>query len=66
MASYQEKQELQTILYAVKGALAEASPDEQQAVAECRQLIAEMLDKYNDIAVVSLQMAWLELTIKEN
>ncbi len=66
MASYRnEKKEIELALLAMKGLLTEATPEEQQAMAECRQIITEMLEKYNDIAVVALQMAWLEREIKE-
>jgi len=49
----------------MKGMLADASPADQQAVAECRQLIADMLEKYNDMGKAALTIAWFELMHKE-
>ena len=59
-----EREQLQDVLYAIKGMISEANPEQQQAVAASRQLIAEMLDKYNDMGKLALQMACLELQIK--
>ncbi|WP_048796416.1 MULTISPECIES: hypothetical protein [Serratia] len=66
MASYtNEKQEIELGLLAMKGMLADASPEDQQIVAECRQLIADMLAKYNDMGKAALTIAWFELMHKE-
>lgn len=60
-----DKKEIELALFAVKGMMAEAKPEEQQAMAECRQIIADMLDKYNDMGKVALQIAWFETMLKE-
>ncbi|HBC7419281.1 TPA: hypothetical protein KEY88_001956 [Serratia marcescens] len=66
MASYtNEKQEIELGLLAMKGMLADASAADQQAVAECRQIIAEMLAKYNDMGKAALTITWFELMHKE-
>ncbi|MGJ3447232.1 hypothetical protein [Enterobacter sp. PTB] len=56
--------EIQGVIYAIKGMLSEATPEQQQAFAASKQIIAEMLDKYNDMGRVALMLASLELEIK--
>lgn len=65
MASHaNEIAEIQTVIYALKGMLSEATPEQQQAFAASRQVIAEMLDTYNDMGRVALILASLELQLK--
>lgn len=45
--------------------MSEATPEQQQSYAACRQIIAEMIDKYGDYALVALQVATIEQHIKE-
>lgn len=56
--------EIQGVIYAIKGMLSEATPEQQQAFAASKQIIAEMLDKYNDMGRVALMLASLELEVK--
>jgi hypothetical protein len=65
MASHaNEIAEIKTVIYALKGVLSEATPEQQQAFAASKQIIAEMLDKYNDMGRVALMLASLELQIE--
>lgn len=57
--------EIQGVIYAIKGMLSEATPEKQQAFAASKQVIAEVLDKYNDIGKAALMLAYLELLVKE-
>lgn len=66
MASYQEKQYIELAILTFKGIVAEGKPEEQQAVAECRQAITELLDKYNDMGKVALTLAFFEMQLKED
>ena len=65
MASYQEQQDIGLAILALKGIVAEGKPEEQQAVAECRQAITELLEKYNDMGKVALTLAFFEMQLKE-
>lgn len=66
MANVQdEKKTYEMTLLAIKGAMSEATPEEQQSYAACRQIIAEMIDKYGDFALVALQVVTIEQLIKE-
>ncbi|KNC93796.1 hypothetical protein [Trabulsiella odontotermitis] len=60
-----EKKMYEMTLLAIKGAMSEATPEQQQSYAACRQLIAEMIDKYGDYALVALQVVTIEQHIKE-
>lgn len=60
-----EKKMYEMTLLAIKGAMSEATPEQQQSYAACRQIIAEMIDKYGDYALVALQVATIEQHIKE-
>ncbi|WP_163304446.1 hypothetical protein [Enterobacter ludwigii] len=67
MAKYSfEIAEIQNAIFAIKGMASEATPEQQQALAASRQVIAEMLEKYNDMGKVALTLAYLELQIKED
>jgi hypothetical protein len=60
-----EKAEIAAALYAIKGMASEATPEQQQALAAARQIFADTLDTYGDIGKVALQIAALELQLKE-
>ena len=66
MAKYScEIAEIQNVIFAIKGMTTEGTPEQQQALAASRQVIAEMLEKYNDMGKVALTLAFLELQIEE-